>query len=287
MTTKTMTSKVEGDPPPPLLPGWKPMFFSLDVHAQLLYQMRLSMNGVESAVVIGRRGVGKTYSVHHMIESLETEEETNTGGGAGSEPRRILYYESSDSRGTKTGLIDLIEVLSGPLAPGTRRSVTPRALIELIATELKLQGIGLVCIDEAQKIDGHNLDQLRQVPDQCERIGHPMGLVLIGSDELRQSLAKIRQLGQRFSAEIHIPRLQASILAPHLSGFHPHLDPLRKVIGEKRWAVLRDEVIDATGGSFRRLRLLLINANQLSLHFRRAVDEDIVRLAVKKLAPED
>jgi hypothetical protein len=51
--------------------------------------------------------------------------------------------------------------------------------------------------------------------------------------------------------------------------------------------VLEEEIFRAAGGTFRRLTVLLTNANALSIRLQRPIDEEIVRLAISKLAREN
>lgn len=267
------------------LRGWSPEFLCLPVHNEILHQMRLAMDGVESTAVLGARGVGKSYTLRTLAKLIEDHEVERALDDPGYAPRRVVVYEASVARGAKTALIDLYEELVGRLSSTLRRS-SPRRLVEDIAWELQAQRICLVCVDEAQMIDATNLDQLRQVLDATAKLGHPFGFIFAGSEELRASLIAIKQLGQRVSAEVTVPPITANEIAPFLPDFHPHLASLKETLPKSEWNALEREIFRVALGKFRRLRVVLANANALAIQMRRPIDAEILRLSIHKLADE-
>src|SRR5690606_19264149 len=117
--------------------------------------------------------------------------------------------------------------------------------IALIAKKLKADHFHLVCIDEAQEISADNLKLLRQIPDAAAAIGHPMGILYIGLDELRDRLVTAGQLGQRVGTEIHFPVVDRATLSPHFHSFHPALAALRDSMSKKAWSDLEASVFKA------------------------------------------
>lgn len=265
---------------------WNADFLELPVHRTLEHQMQVCMEGIEQAIVIGAPGVGKTYSVRWFIDEIQAAEVERSLMETGYEPREILYYEASRATGTKTALIDLYEVVFGYVSKAASRIHTARSLVEQIAIEAQRRNLALICVDEAQMIDPANLDLLRQVPDAARGLEHRLGLLLAGTDELRDSLTAIRQLGQRFSAEVRFPRIDRAQIAPLLAELHPHLGPLKERMKPKEWNRLESELFTAVGGNFRRLVTLLRNANALAVRLSSPVDEKVLRLAISKLASE-
>lgn len=268
------------------LQAWSAEFLQLPVHLELQHQMNLCMQGIEQGFVIGARGAGKTYSVRWLINEIQAAEVERSLSEPGYEPREVLYYEASRATGTKTALIDLYEVIFGYVSKAASRFHTARSLVEQIAAEMQRRNIALICVDEAQMIDAANLDLLRQVPDVARGMEHSVGLILVGSEELRDSLARIKQLGQRFSGEVRFPRIDRSQIAPLLPAFHPHLGPLKAKLKAKEWNRLENEFFTAVNGNFRRLVTLLRNANALALRLSSPVDARVLQLAIGKLAEE-
>lgn len=264
------------------LEEWESGFLRLPIHASILHDMRACMDGKQSAAIIGPRGVGKTYSISRLKADLEAEEIARNS----TFPRQILSYEASEATGAKTALVDLHEQVIGPISTGMRRQASPKFLIDQIAQECQIKNYALLCIDEAQKISPHNLDLLRQVVDSAKRLGHRMGLVLIGNEGLRGSLVQIQQLGQRIATEIQIPLLSPAHLRAHWVELHPHVPAIKSRLDPKEWRRLEKEVEVKVNGKLRRLAMLLHIANGLALALDRPVDQEIIRYAIQKLADE-
>lgn len=269
------------------LETWTPGLLGMPVHRELEHQMEVCRKGIEDAIVIGPGGVGKTEMVKRFCNRMREEEARRTIEDPSHLPAEVLYYEASRATGPKTGLLDLYKALFGGASRVGARFQTPASLRDHIADELQRRNVRLICIDEAQLVDAANLDLLRQVPDAARSRGHAMGLMLIGNEELRDSLVAIRQMGQRFSAEVQFHRISRKSVGPHFTGFHPHLPALKDSLKDAAWRSLEEEVFRRVNGSFRRLEKLVLNANELVLKFDRRMDEKIVRLAIGKLALED
>lgn len=268
------------------LEAWQPNFFTLPIHAQLEHQIELCAQGVESAIVIGPPGVGKTYSVQLLLQRAEDREADRSLADPRHEPRRMLYHVAGLSTGRKTAALDLYQRVAGPIGNGKRRSISPHDLALQTAEELKRQRVHVVCIDEAQLISAENIDQLRQVPDFARQLGHPMGLLLVGTEELRPRIVEIRQLGQRFAAEVLMTPASSADLARHLAEFHPHLAPLKRSLPKRSWDALEERLLRKVGGKLRRLQNILRNANLLALKLNRRVDAVILGAAIDRLADE-
>ena len=125
-----------------------------------------------------------------------------------------------------TALTDLYSRLTAEPVPSRgRQAASPEFIVALIAKKLRAKQCHLVCIDEAQEISVENIKLLRQIPDAAKAIGHPMGILYIGLEELRDHLVSAGQLGQRVGTEIHFPLVDRATLAPHFHGFHPAWPP--------------------------------------------------------------
>lgn len=274
--------------PPEPRAAWDPDFFRLPVHSRIEWEMKVCMDGIESGVVIGPSGVGKSYSVKRLKERIERAEIARAFEPGNDTPvREIFYYETSKAVGKMTALTDLYGRLTPEPVPSRgRQAASPEFMIALIAQKLKGDRIHLVCIDEAQEISADNLKLLRQIPDAAAAIGHPMGILYIGLHELRDKLVAAGQLGQRVATEIQFPVVDRATLSPHFHSFHPALSALRDAMSKKAWSDLEASVFAAAAGKFRRLHTLIRNAEALSRELGRPMDEKILAAAIHKLAPE-
>jgi DNA transposition AAA+ family ATPase len=263
-------------------------FLELPFHALLRFQFARGLDGTESTVVIGPPGVGKTYALEQIGAETEAAEAERARESNGAHvPRRIFRYIASAAVGRKSALVDLYEALTHrELSAGNRRMWTPKHLLERIVDELVAEQVHLVVIDEAQFIDAHNLDLLRQVVDVAAERRHPMGLVLAGTESLRDAVVETGQLGQRFATEIQVPRIAREEVGPFLDGMHPHLPALRSQLGAKAWATLLDDLFAKVNGKFRRLEKILKNAHAIVLQNRERLTEADLRTAIDKLAAE-
>jgi DNA transposition AAA+ family ATPase len=265
---------------------WRFPRISDAVHAEIEFMMERAMEGAENGVVIGPRGAGKTYAMNHICEDIEQVEVDRMLAGTTARMRQVVRYQSGEASGAKTALLELHRHTSGALSAGRSRLATHMELAEDIAQHAKEMNVRLICIDEAQKISPDNLDHLRQVPDRARELEHPLGLVLFGNEGLRQSLVRIGQLGQRFSAEIHMPRVSSSTLAKRLPEAHPHLAVLKEALPAAGWERLVKRLDRSVQGNYRRLDHVLSTANELARRFRRAIDEEIMEDAMARLAEQ-
>lgn len=261
-------------------------FINLKVHSEIDHQVRLAMDGVESSAVIGEKGTGKTEAIRAVCDRIEREEILKPSGEGGT-ARKIFRLVASDATGAKTLLIDLYYAMTQTKLTGAAaRSTTPRDLAELIAGHCADGQIHAIVVDEAQKVDAHNLDQLREIPDRARDRGHHMGIVLVGNPGLRRTLAKTGELGQRIATVIVMPHIDPAFISEQLPNLHPDLDGLRKDLGKKKWAPLEERLARKVDGKIRRLTTIIANAAVLSKRLKRPIDETILRTAIDKLSPE-
>ena len=196
------------------LEEWSPGFLGMPVHRELEHQMELCRKGIEDAIVVGPRGVGKTEAVKRFCDRMRAgrsatdDRRSVPPAGGGPVLRSLAGHRAQDGS-------------PRPVQGAVRRrrrgwaldSSRPPVCRDHIADEVQRRNVRLICIDEAQLIDAANLDLLRQVPDAARSRGHVMGLMLIGNEELRDSLVAIRQMGQRFSAEVKFHRISRKSVA--------------------------------------------------------------------------
>lgn len=268
---------------------WRELdFLTLEVHEEVEHEIRICMNGIEHAIIVGERGLGKSKAVQVLCDKIEQAEmELAMTPGSTHRPRRILRYNSSRAQGTKTALLDLwTQAAEGAPSAGMQKRSSPSLIIQEIVHALEMRNVALIVIDEAQMISPDNLDLLRQVPDAAKARGYALGMILIGSDELRASMVAIKQLGQRFATELRFLPLSSEDWAKYWSTFHPHLGELKTHLPAPEWKALTGEVFRVTSGKFRRIEKVLLNANELALSWKRPIDPEILRFALDKLAAE-
>jgi hypothetical protein len=264
---------------------WTWPFLELPVHGQLRYQIDMAMSGKENALVVGPRGAGKSAAMTHLLEQVRTRDVD--GALADVLPRQVVWYTSGQARGARTALIDLADAVGCSLSSRMQRSATPRQVIAHILQIMMEERYHLVCVDEAQLISPDNVELLRLVLDEAAAEDYPLGMILVGDERLPGLVASIGQRGQRFSAEVRVPRIMIPQIEPHLPRFHPHLGLINEQLSRRAWRTLVEELFRAVGGTWRRLRVVLVNANDLALRKQRPIDEEILRLAIEKLASEN
>jgi DNA transposition AAA+ family ATPase len=275
------SSPSSGGGPPTAVP-----FLDLKVHAEIDFQMRLAMDGIESSAVIGEKGTGKTEAVRALSNRIEREEILRPCGEGGA-ARQIFRFLASDATGAKTLLIDLYYAMTGvKLTGAAARSTTPRDLAELLAAHCAEAPIHLIIVDEAQKVNSHNLDQLREVPDRARERGHCMGILLVGNPQLRRTLAASGELGQRVATVVVMPLVDRDFIREQLPALNADLARLRVELGKKGWAPLEELLERKVDGKIRRLTTIVANAEVLSRRLGRAIDVVILRTAIEKLSSE-
>lgn len=261
-------------------------FLNQKVHAEIDHQIRLGLEGIESSAIIGAKGTGKTLSVNLLADRLEREELLQPKGPEGAR-RKIFRMVASDSTGAKTLLLDLYGLVAETkMSAAGARSTTPRELAELLALECKTRHIHLIIIDEAQKVNAHNIDQLREVPDRALAIGHAMGVLLVGNAGLRRELAACGELGHRIATVIEMPEIDRSFITERLPDLHEDLALLRKQLGKTAWSQLEEQLIGKVAGKLRRLTTIVANAVVLSRRLKRPIDAVILGTAITKLSAE-
>ena len=171
------------------------------------------------------------------------------------------YLLVGETRGAKGALCDLVEAVDRELSPGTRRRLTPTALIRLAATVLHRRGVGSVVFDEAQHLVPEAILHLLHVGDAADALGHPVRIGRPGTPKLHQRLAETAQMGQRVATVVHVGRWARDEFKDAWHEWHPHLPRLRRAVGAGEWRRLGRDVLDAACGSWRRAAWILETAN--------------------------
>lgn len=271
---------------PSLPPRWDPPFLSLPVHALVRHQLTLALNNVESTVIVGPRGVGKTRTVLSQITEIRAAELRKQLAGGGASPRQILWYATGEAAGRKTVLSDIYAQLKGrPMGRRSKQDWSPTEYIRQITDVIRDEHYALICIDEAQHIDPANINHLRQLVDAAQHVGHALQLVLIGNEELPRNVNATGQLGERFTGFVNFTPFAADQVATYLAEFHPGVGALQTSLPAKQWKALEGKLFAAARGSFRRLCAILRNADELALlHGGSMTGQDLLQ-AIAKLPP--
>lgn len=266
---------------------WEPPFLTLPTHALVEHQMRLALRGVESTLMHGPRGSGKTRLVSRVIAKIEAEQ-VQAQMTTGEYPIRIVWYETSKATGPKTALNDLYaKLIDRPIGKRSRQDWTPTQYIGQITERVVDENVRVIAIDEAHLIDAGNIDLLRQIPDAAAKSEHSLRLFLVGNEGLTRNVAATGQYGERFTGYIAFPPLASTQVSPHLVHFHPGLSAVRDTEGAKEWKRLVEAIFGAARGSFRRLGAIIGNAHELSVARGRPLSASDIRHAIEKLPPGD
>lgn len=262
-----------------------PPFLNLPVHETVRYQVKLGLDNVESTVIVGPRGVGKTETMRLVIADTRKQQLAKQLS-TGAPPRNILSYATAEAQGTKTVLVDIYSQLRGrPMGRRSKQDWTPTEYVRQITERLREESYALIHIDEAQKISPANIDLLRQLMDAAHAQNHGLRVILAGNEELPRNVAETGQLGERFTGFVEFPPFSADSVAPHLAGFDPGLAALQSTLTAKEWKLNERALFGAAQGSFRRLCTILANARELGAHHGRTMSAQDLDLAIKKLPP--
>lgn len=259
-------------------------YLRFPIHYEIRDALEAAASGLTNVLIHGRAGVGKTTAVREEMAELRTRAMANDPGGYSE--RTYVHLTASRAEGTKTALQDIHrEIADHVLSAHAQKHTSPRAFVDQIAEAMITNGTRLLCIDEAQMIDERNLDLVRQIPDITAEKNHPLGLILVGTPPLRNALANIGQLGQRFGREIPFPEMKRSEITKYLET-HPALADLKATLEAKAWKGIAREILDTAQGTFRRLTLILSSIERVSDKLSRPVDREVVRLALGSIADE-
>lgn len=263
---------------------WNPRFLQLPVHGLIRHQLELGLKGVESTLLVGPRGAGKSFGVSTMLR--EFEQKALAAQLEGREVRQHRFFETGASKGSKTALMDLYRILSGvETGKRAKQDWTPTQFLNQIVDCAEAERVRLIVIDEAQLINAANIDHLRQLNDIAEKRGSSLRLFLIGNEGLTRTVAETGQLGERFGSVITCPAMSASSVGPHLGGFHHDIPTIQHSLGPKEWAKLEKEMFTAAAGSFRRLATIIENAHEMAIRRGTPMTAEDIRLAIDKLPP--
>lgn len=281
MHTQDSNSSTGGD-----RPQWSMPWVTLPIHDLVFHHLAQIAGGRQNMVITGPKGVGKTETLSWGLQKfheLETQRAEVISGV--EQPRGWIRYASGIADGRKTALRDLLAELGHRVTPAQSKHMSVRDFTRTAINDLKgpagRRNARIVCIDEADRIDAANLYDLRQVIDEGEVRGYPIGMILIGNDKVATRLRSNRELGQRFSLAVPFKPFTDEHLRPVLPELHPDLEALSH---EPGWDEITDQVLHAANGRMRRLERLIDLADGFARRKNTPVDAKAVRFALKALA---
>jgi hypothetical protein len=272
---------------------WEEPVYELPEHARLRYELRGCFEGRSNLIVLGPKGVGKTFIVKKILAEINDargDALVEAMGADGSIPTtqvpKAEYYMMGEATGRKTALVVLARhFLKLETSPLNRKDVNE--ILDLLADHFTAEGIRLLVVDEFEHMDSNNLDQVRQLIDVTRDREHPFGLCLVGTPEARDDLRKTGEIGQRYTDVVEIPKMGTLEVEEALPDLHPDLKKLMEDLPAKEWRRLSNSAAIRTNGLLRRLYALVRKADRLARHNGRDIDAEIFATAIRHLAPDD
>lgn len=166
-----------------------PLWGPLIDHDQLRRAIKLTrldskLPGIQ--VWTGEPGVGKTVAAEQLVA------ECNAAADAGEpEAFRAVYLSTggdvrhNTTRGMKRGINCVFEgVLKEELTPSEYRSISERALAEMVVEHVRLLGIRLIVLDEAGTKTQSELRGISYITDVAAEQHWCLSILLVGMDDL-------------------------------------------------------------------------------------------------------
>lgn len=267
-------------------PEWSMPWITLPIHELVLHHVYQVAAGLQNLVITGPKGVGKSQTVVWALQKFGEEEKKRPEVETGEvHPRSWVRYASGTADGRKTALRDLLAELGNQVSSAQSKHLTVRDFTRSAIDELKgpagERNARIVCIDEADRIDASNLEDLRQVIDEGEAREYPIGMILIGTGEVAERLRENRELGQRFSLKVAFEPFKAAHLKALLPDLHPDLAALSQETG---WNEIADQMLRVANGRMRRLERFIHLADGFARRKKTAMDANAIKFAEQTLA---
>ena len=267
-------------------PEWSMPWVELPIHDLMLHHVSHVAAGLQNLVITGPAGVGKSQTVLWALQQFAKREKERLEVRSGeAQPRGWIRYASGTADGRKTALRDLLAELGHRVNFAQSKHLSVRDFTKTAIEDLQgpagKRNIRIVCIDEADRIDAANLEDLRQVIDEGEARDYPIGMILIGNDKVAARLRTNRELGQRFSLAITIEPFTDAYLRPVLTKLHPDLEALSQQAG---WDGIADQVLLAANGRMRRLERFIHLADGFARRKKTPINGKAIQFAVRTMA---
>lgn len=175
--------------PTPLVLGRHPLWGTLINHEQLRRAIKLAQHDCKAPgiqVWTGEPGVGKTVAAEQLVAECNA-----AADAAEPEAFRAVYLSTggdvhhNTTRGMKRGINCIFEgVLKEELTNAEYRSISERALAEMIVEHVRLLNIRLIVLDEAGTKTQSEIRGISYITDVAIERHWCLSILLVGMDDL-------------------------------------------------------------------------------------------------------
>lgn len=198
--------------------------------------------------VVGRKGAGKTIAANQAIEAFEDSEREIEQEDDRYERRRAILVQSPRSRKREDVIGAVWKAAAGVGMRQYRRGKKKsyEQLRDELVEKLLNMRIAVVVFDEAENLSGEGLRVIRDLISMAEsrsqdRISGKsyraagVGVVLIGTHELRPRLVQSEEAGHRWVSIREVEDLSPDEAATVYRHFLPAFDERAEEMGEDGW----------------------------------------------------
>lgn len=180
-------------------------FIELPDHKLLRMRLEHTWHLQHGLLVSGMFGVGKSFGVGSILNGIQAACLATAGAAAAS---RWCHVQMAAETSPKAALVSVLSALAGSKhGINYYKSMTVLQVADRVVNECRDGAVSVLVIDEADRLSKDQFYELLQVPDRARMAGWPLGLVVIGTDRVRQVAVETGQFGQRIAAEHHMVRL--------------------------------------------------------------------------------
>lgn len=226
----------------------------------------------------GDTDLGKTTTARWMTEKVNQGFDQAPGD---DDSYRALYYETGRipravNNGAKRAIRSVYQQVLGTMDPGMYRQSPPHHLAELVVRGLERKQLEMLFVDEAGLLSISALRGMALLYDIAEMENWPLTIVLIGMDDLPQSLQAKRQLQSRVKQWVFFEAYEVEEVWPVLADlFGDHFEgPDDGDANEERVVEL---VCDLTGGTIGQIVPLVRRTTSACHRFDRELNTEAVR----------
>jgi len=227
----------------------------------------------------GKSGLGKTKTAEWFRDSLD-----QTFDPSDPLTFRARYLQSGTfSRGDqeKQAIRSLYATVHGaPLTHYGYNRYGPSELAELVVIGLQRKGIRLLLIDEAGCLSLNAIRGMVLVTDIAKDMEWPTSLVLIGMDELPETVERLPQIESRIHAWCHFEPYDFDLTKQFLAALHEHFSGLKA--GNQALEAEARYIYETFGGIARPTAYFLRQVDDRAQELGCAIDLDVL-IAVREM----
>ena len=214
-------------------------------HVRFTPALVAALTGAESFALVGPPGSGKTVWLRDAVDRRNAEAPDTAVMrlvGRLQSPGQLLSHA-----------LDWLGATAG--AKLQRRG--PTALLPALAQRIATTGTTVLVLDEAQHATPDALSHLLLVRDTCQTdYEHAVAFVFIGTDPLIKVLHETGQRGQRVPVVVSVPLLTREEVLIAMPSVAPQVHACLKRLAAATRDTLECDLLDAVGGSLRRLEAI-------------------------------